>query len=49
MSDKDKKIRDLRKKNEEADLELKELEKNYLEKMSKLLLYSHLVRNNKFL
>ena len=43
VCDKDKKIKDLKKKNEEADLELKELEKSYLAKMSKLLLYSHFV------
>ena len=42
MTDKDKKLKDLKKQNEEADEELKELEKIYLEKMSKLLLMAHL-------
>jgi len=41
--DKDKKIKELKQKNEEADLELKMLENIYLAKMSKLLLYSHIV------
>jgi len=40
---KDKKIRDLKKNIDDADLELKELEKIYLAKMAKLLLYSHIV------
>ncbi len=43
LTDKDQKVKDLKRKNEEAEQELKELEKIYLSKMSKILLYSHLV------
>ncbi len=42
MINKDKKLKELKKLNEEADEELKDLEKIYLEKMSKLLLMAHL-------
>ena len=43
LSDKEKKVKELREKNEQADNEIKELERLYLEKMSKVLLMSHIV------